>query len=64
MVQDVAALNLAAQIEARYGLLDAFCARLRAASVENPTAELRRYTGGWGGDTGQATTGGRHRKKQ
>ncbi|MBY8862253.1 hypothetical protein K7711_37670 [Nocardia sp. CA2R105] len=63
MVQDVAALNLAATIEARYGSLDAFCARLRA-SVENPTAELLRYTGGWSGETGQATTGGRHRKKQ
>ncbi len=62
MVQDTAASYLAAAIEARYGSLDAFCARLRA-SVENPTAELRRYTGGWGG-TGPIASGGRHRKQQ
>ena len=62
MVQDAAASYLAAQIEARYGSLDAFCARLRA-SVENPTAELRRYTGSWA-RTGPTATGGRHRKQQ
>ncbi len=62
MVQDAAASYLAAKIEARYGSLDAFCARLRA-SVENPTAELRRYTGNWAG-TESDTTDGRHRKQR
>ncbi|MGV9833575.1 hypothetical protein ACWDUL_05135 [Nocardia niigatensis] len=36
--------HLVADVVARYGSLDAFCARLRG-SVENPTEELRRITG-------------------
>ncbi|MBB5916597.1 hypothetical protein BJY24_005509 [Nocardia transvalensis] len=48
-----------ATIEARYGSLDAFCARLHA-SVDNPTDELRRYTGDWTKTT--AATGGGHRR--
>ena len=40
------AAHLVRDIVAKYGSLDAFCARLRG-SVENPTEELRRLTGNW-----------------
>jgi len=45
---NVTAAHLVKDIVARYGSLDAFCARLRG-SVENPTEELRRFTGSWAG---------------
>lgn len=54
------AAHLVRDIVARYGSLDAFCARLRG-SVENPTEELRRFTGTWAGAGGEGDSGGRHR---
>ncbi len=67
-VLNTTAAHLVRDIVARYGSLDAFCARLRG-SVENPTEELRRFTGHWAGPgaiqaqekaVGQSD-GGRHR---
>jgi hypothetical protein len=44
VVLNATAALLVRDIVARYGSLDAFCDRLRG-SVENPTEELRRFTG-------------------
>ncbi|MFF3573561.1 hypothetical protein [Nocardia jiangxiensis] len=66
------AAHLVRDIVARYGSLDAFCARLRG-SVENPTEELRRLTGTWAGPgaspapvraEGEGDGGGRHRSQR
>ena len=65
------AAQLVRDIVARYGSLDAFCARLRG-SVENPTEELRRITGTWAGSGASPAPvrveregdGGRHRSQR